>query len=116
MFEKYYDAVGNLRREVKFIDGEPNIESNSTGSLITDYRYDSSYRVSKVKTPEGKIIHYYYDGYGRQSQRITPDAGLTSYFYDKNDNLIFSQDANQKAVDQFKYTFRNYDRNRRKNI
>ncbi|MBK9404988.1 MAG: RHS repeat protein [Ignavibacteria bacterium] len=54
MFEKYYDAVGNLRREVKFIDGEPNIESNSTGSLITDYRYDSSYRVSKVKTPEGK--------------------------------------------------------------
>ncbi len=109
MFEKYYDAVGNLRREVKFIDGEPNIESNSTGSLITDYRYDSSYRVSKVKTPEGKIIHYYYDGYGRQSQRITPDAGLTSYFYDKNDNLIFSQDANQKAVDQFKYTFRNYD-------
>jgi len=77
--------------------------------LITDYRYDSLYRISKVKTPNGKIIHYSYDGYGRQSKRITPDAGQTTYIYDNISNLTYTQDANQRNVNTGKYTFRNYD-------
>jgi len=108
-FDKYTDAVGNLRREVKFIQDDPNLESII--SLITDYKYDSLYRVTQVRTPEGKNIYYSYDGYSRQSKRITPDAGQTDYIYDKNNNLIYSQDANQKAASGTtqKYTFRNYD-------
>ena len=77
--------------------------------MITDYRYDSLYRISKVKTPNGKIIHYSYDGYGRQSKRITPDAGQTTYIYDNISNLTYTQDANQRNVNTGKYTFRNYD-------
>jgi len=106
-FDKYFDAVGNLRREVKFLD-IPN-EDFPFNALITDYKYDSLYRVKQVKTPEGKNIYYSYDGYGRQSKRITPDAGQTDYIYDKNSNLTYSQDANQRNEDNLKYTFRNYD-------
>jgi len=108
-FEKYFNAVGNLAKEIKYVDGTPVLDN--PGALITDYKHDSLYRVTKVKTPEGKIIHYTYDGYGRQSKRITPDAGQTDYIYDKNSNLIYSQDANQRTVHITtpKYTFRNYD-------
>ena len=108
-FDKYTDAVGNLRREVKYIQDDNNIEALT--SLTTDYKYDSLYRVMLVRTPQEKNIYYYYDGYGRQSKRITPDAGQTDYIYDKNNNLIFSQDANQRAVgtSTHPYTFRNYD-------
>ena len=106
-FDKYFDAIGNLRREVKFLD-IPN-EDFPFNALITDYKYDSLNRVTQVKTPEGKNIYYSYDGYGRQSKRITPDAGTTDFIYDKNSNLTYSQDANQRTEDNLKYTFRNYD-------
>jgi len=65
-----------------------------------------------VKTPEGneaKLIRYSYDKFGRQSRRITPDAGQTDYIYDRNNNLTYTQDANQRSVDTYKYSFRNYD-------
>jgi YD repeat-containing protein len=110
-FEKFYDAVGNLLREVKFVEGSLTGE-DPPGMLITDYRYDSLYRLTKVKTPEGseaRLIRYSYDKFGRQSQRITPDAGQTDYIYDRNNNLTYTQDANQRSVDTYKYTFRNYD-------
>jgi RHS repeat-associated protein len=107
-FEKYFDAVGNLRRERKFVDAS-TVGDDPPGYLTTDYRYDSLYRLTKVKTPQGKIIYYAYDGFGRQSARNTPDAGQTDFIYDKNNNLTYSQDENQKNVNDGKYTFRNYD-------
>lgn len=107
-FDKFYDAVGNLRREVKYLDAPAGIE-DPTVSVITDYKYDSLYRVTQVRTPNGLNITYSYDGYSRQSKRTTPDAGRTDFYYDKNNNLIFSQDANQRNINNLKYTFRNYD-------
>ncbi|MCB0728883.1 MAG: RHS repeat protein, partial [Ignavibacteriae bacterium] len=107
-FEKYFDAVGNLLKEVKYADEIPSFDIE-TIRMETDFYYDSLYRLIKVRTPENKYIFYSYDGYGRQSQRITPDAGQTKYVYDKNNNLTYSQDANQKNVHTDKYTFRNYD-------
>jgi RHS repeat-associated protein len=123
-FEKYFDAVGNLLREVKFLD--ENVDPDNpydhdttvnngydnppnTVSLFTDYRYDNLYRVTGVYTPNYKTIEYQYDAFGRQSQRTTPDAGITKYIYDKNGNLIFSQDANQRSIASNIYTYRQYD-------
>ncbi len=120
-FEKYFDAVGNLVREVKFAsysnpdnpyDPDSTFEGNDDPGdqpLYTDYRYDSLYRVADVYTPEGKTIHYSYDAFGRQKTRTTPDAGLTKYSYDKNNNLIYAQDANQRAVYSGLSTYRTYD-------
>ena len=111
MEEGDYSAVGNLLREVKFVEGSLTGE-DPPGMLITDYRYDSLYRLTKVKTPEGneaKLIRYSYDKFGRQSQRITPDAGQTDYIYDRNNNMTYTQDANQRDIDPFKFTFRSYD-------
>jgi RHS repeat-associated protein len=92
-FNKYFDAVGNLRREVKYILENPS--SSQLIALITDYNYDTLYRVTEVRTPAHKSIYYFYDGYGRQSGRVTPDAGTVLFKYDKNDNLRFSRDMNQ---------------------
>ena len=105
-FIKFFDMVGNLRREVKFVDaGTPS--SPVTDSLITDYRYDSLYRVTNVKTPANKIISYKYDAFGRQKERTTVDAGTENFRYDKSDNLRFSMDAVQSGPNDF--TFRGYD-------
>ena len=37
------------------------------------------------------------------------DAGQTNFIYNKNNNLTYTQDANQNLVNSQKYTFRNYD-------
>ncbi|MEI7485579.1 MAG: RHS repeat domain-containing protein, partial [Ignavibacteriota bacterium] len=124
-FDKYFDALGNLRREIKYVEGTPDYNGEGGGlsntpdkerfpslrrggrplwrtdgvgeliPLYTDYKYDDLYRVIEVKTPNNKHIYYTYDGLGRQSSRTTPDAGEVKYKYDKNDNLRFSQDNNQ---------------------
>jgi len=127
-FNKYFDAVGNLLREEKFVagtgGGEPVYEDNpydpdttftgqdfpsNMAALTTDYRYDNLYRLVEVKTPAGRSIYYYYDAYGRQSRRITPDAGITMYSFDNNGNLILSQDANQRTKNSSLNTRRTYD-------
>lgn len=125
VFEKYFDAVGNLLREVKYINdpNEQNWESpfdpdttvqqgyNPPAEipLVTDYKYDNLYRLIEVKTPENKQIYYVYDPYGRQSQRTTPDAGLEKFIYDNNNNLVYSQDENQKNRASNIFTYRTYD-------
>jgi RHS repeat-associated protein len=120
-FEKYYDAVGNLRREVKFLSEIPSEGSgDSTGgdggdnvivSLITDFNYDAMYRLTVVKTPQGKYINYEYDGFGRQTKRTTPDAGDVLYKYDRKNNLRFSQDENQRhrTTPANSFAFKGYD-------
>jgi RHS repeat-associated protein len=98
-FEKYFDAVGNLRREVKYLNEIPSDSTEDGSSLVplyTDYNYDAMYRLTDVYTPAGKYIHYLYDGYGRQKSRSTPDAGTVYYQYDNKNNLRFSQDENQR--------------------
>lgn len=127
IFNKYFDAVGNLLREEKFVAGDSsgNIQGGDNPfnpdttiqldnppqmiSLYTDYQYDALYRLIKVRTPEGKIIQYWYDRFGRQMQRNTSDAGLTKYSYDKNGNLLLSQDANQFNTAFNLFTARTYD-------
>ncbi|MBZ0204397.1 MAG: RHS repeat protein, partial [Ignavibacteria bacterium] len=128
-FNKYFDDVGNLLREEKFVVGDDEIPERSEEpynpdslyqievfptyiSLNTDYKYDKLNRLMEVFTPQGKLIKYYYDEFGRQSQRITPDAGKTNYGYDKNGNLITSQDENQRvqSTEYLKFcTKRTYD-------
>ncbi|MCI0450264.1 MAG: hypothetical protein L0Y79_10860 [Chlorobi bacterium] len=127
-FNKYFDAIGNLLREEKFVAGDSsgNIQHEDnpfdldttyegqdlppqTVTLRTDYQYDKLNRLIKVITPDSSVIDYWYDGYGRQSMRKTPDAGFTKYGYDNNNNLITSQDANQWTQAANLYTRRSYD-------
>jgi len=122
-YKKYFDKGGRLLRETKYVSNERSEEDGpfnpdsleaSTDDpgdipMNTDYKYDSLYRVSCVKTPAGKHIYYNYDKFGRQSKRITPDAGTTYYSYDKNNNLIISQDEKQRSIANNIYTFRTYD-------
>ncbi|RPI19695.1 MAG: RHS repeat protein [Ignavibacteriae bacterium] len=104
-FHKHFDAVDNLKKEVKFIGSGLNIDS-----LVTEYNYDNLNRVIEVYTAAGKSIYYTYDCFGRQYSRTTPDAGEIKFKYDLNGNLRFSQDANQTTGTNPKFiTFRAYD-------
>jgi RHS repeat-associated protein len=120
---KYTDVVGRLLRETRFVSNERSEEDgpfdpdssevilDSPGDvpLHTDYKYDALYRVIEVKTPANKHIFYTYDGFGRQKQRETPDAGIVYYSYDKKNNLVAVQDAKQRNIANYIYTFRTYD-------
>lgn len=121
-FYKYFDAVGNLLREMKFVSNnytpDAPYDPDTTGNegddpgdiqLITDYKYDDLYRLVQVKTPSGKLINYAYDSYNRQILRGTPDDGITRSSYDYNGNMILSQDAKQNAIDPNLNTRRTYD-------
>lgn len=108
-FEKYFDALGNLRREIKYVMAEVPPGDAFLLAMVTDYLYDNLYRLIKVKTPTGKSIEYQYDGFGRQSRRTTPDSGVVNFTYDKDGNLVYSQDANQLAAGSHIFTFRTYD-------
>lgn len=128
IFHKYFDPVGNLIRETKYVagdgGGDPEITDNPYNPdttfggqdmptqvipLFTDYKYDSLYRVTRVTTPNQKEIVYTYDVFGRQTKRVTPDAGITKYWYDLNNNLTYSQDSVQRSFSPQKYTERTYD-------
>lgn len=107
--EKFFDAVGNLLREVRYTIEGGDIPPND---LTTDYRYDNLYRLIDVKTPESKYINYQYDCYSRQKQRTTPYAGTLKSIYDDNNNLRFTQDQNQfsKSTGEYMFfAFRRYD-------
>jgi RHS repeat-associated protein len=113
--KKYYDNVGNLRTEERYISGYSSGDTPLPDvPLATDYLYDDLYRVVQVATPERKIVHYSYDGYGRMVQKQTVDAGIVIYKYDKAGNLRFSQDQNQSHAPSIyrqakRITFRRYD-------
>ncbi len=49
------------------------------------------------------ITHYVYDKKGRVTEKYTPGQGLTSFVYNRYDELILSQDAQQRA--QTKWSF-----------
>ena len=93
--KKYYDKVGNLKKE--------EIIHGST-TLATTYEYDDLYRLTSVTSPGGKITAYQYDDHNNISQKVSPDEGTTLYKYDKFGNLRFSMNSGDAN-----FTFSRYD-------
>ena len=93
---KYFDKIGNLKKEEKI---------NGDSLLTTSYNYDNLYRLTSITSPAGKITSYQYDDHSNISQKTSPDEGTTKYKYDKYDNLRFSiNNGNSGAL-----TFNKYD-------
>jgi RHS repeat-associated protein len=52
------------------------------------------------------ITHYVYDKKGRVIEKYTPGQGLTSFVYNRFDELILSQDAQQRATNIWSFVKR----------
>ncbi|MEW6196810.1 MAG: RHS repeat domain-containing protein [Bacteroidota bacterium] len=88
----YYDQVGNLVAE-QFGSNNPTL-----------FYYDSIYRLTKVKTPEGIETTYQYDQNSNVIYKHSPDFGTYRYAYDRFNRLRF-----QLHVESQEFVFNNYD-------
>ena len=97
-FVEYYDAFGQLRRQV----------ADSGGlHLITTYEYDILGRLKTATNPAGDETEYWYDDFGRVRYKQQPDLGTISYAYDDLGNVRFVQTEEQYEEDRI--TFNEYD-------
>ncbi|MDP1764961.1 MAG: DUF6443 domain-containing protein, partial [Sediminibacterium sp.] len=88
-----YDDFGNLR----FVIPPKAVQTllvNATWYLSTG----SSTIINELS------FRYEYDGRGRMIAKKVPGAGWVYMIYDKRDRLVFTQDANMNAANQWMYT------------
>ncbi len=78
--ETFYDLAGNKIAE----------RAGDISGLLTQFYYDSFYRITSTKTPMSKITSYQYDNYNNVTQKISPDEGTYNYKYDQLGNLRFT--------------------------
>ncbi len=96
IFAKYYNVAGNL---VKTQAGQY--------SPYTIFEYNSINQLTKVTSPEGKVITYIYDGFGNIKEKNTVDENKYQYKYDKWGNLRFT--FHKASGDPWNITFNSYD-------
>ncbi len=98
--KKYYDKIGNLKKEER---------TDGTNTLTTNYNYDNLYRLTSVVSPSGKVTSYVYDEHSNIKQKTSPDEGTHNYKYDKYGNMRFQfHNSNLQWV-----TFNKYDQFKR---
>ncbi len=121
---EYKDKDGHVVLKKVQIASSPG--NAHIGWLCTYYVYDDFSRLRYVIPPKAvatllsagswdlttgsnTIINelsfrYEYDGRGRMSAKKVPGAGWVYMIYDKRDRLVFTQDANMNASNQWMYT------------
>ena len=76
-------------------------------TLWTSYEYDLLNQLTEVKDQNSNSIVYGYDQLGRRITQTHPDAGTSTYEYDLNNNLIYSDNAVLRDLNQkISYTYK----------
>ena len=96
--DSYFDAMGNLRYQVK---------NPGADEIITKYSYDVYGNLNWVINPKGDTIRYWYYPNGKLRYSYQQDVGFSSFKYDKYGRLRFSQ--NQLQAESNKISFFEYD-------
>lgn len=121
---EYKDKEGHVVE--KKVQAASSPGSAHIGWLCTYYVYDDFGRLRYVIPPKAVTallsaglwdvttgsntlitelsFRYEYDGRGRMSARKVPGAGWVYMIYDRRDRLVFTQDANMTASNQWMYT------------
>ncbi|MFL5789729.1 MAG: DUF6443 domain-containing protein, partial [Flavisolibacter sp.] len=118
---EYKDMEGQtILKKVQLLDAIPADYSGYDGFLCTYYIYDQLHQLRFVIQPKGVDLikanwvisgnnslinelcfRYEYDSRGRMSAKKVPGAGWVYMIYDSRDRLVFSQDANMRAKNQW---------------
>ncbi|MXV50367.1 RHS repeat-associated core domain-containing protein [Pedobacter sp. HMF7647] len=99
------------------------LQSGQVEMLSTYYVYDQYDRLSFIIPPKAEAdnstasqltldnlcYQFNYDKYGRLVERKVPGKGWEYYVFNKLDQLVFSQDANQRNTSSQQWTFAKYD-------
>ncbi len=115
----YSDKEGRLLlKKVQISSASPLTDANFA---LTYYIYDAMGQLRMVIQPEGAAsiatlsftpdatfidlwcFTYHYDAKGRMIEKKVPGSGQVVMVYNKRDQLILSQDAKQKAANQWSY-------------
>lgn len=89
-----YDDYGNLRSVI------PPKAVGAFGSYALNKTFSSGVNYNL-------LFHYYYDNRDRMVSKKVPDAGAVYMVYNKRDELVLTQDANQRGKNE--WTFTKYD-------
>lgn len=97
----YYDLVGNLTQTVPPHGVVPLISSS-------DFNPSGRLKNPNLLPPHFLRTQYQYNSRNQVVHQYTPDAGETRFWYNRIGQLILSQNAKQKPLNQ--YSFTNYDK------
>ncbi|MGN7825093.1 hypothetical protein ACTJJB_33525, partial [Chitinophaga sp. 22536] len=116
---EYKDKSGRV--VLKKIRAAGNAGAAHMGWLCTYYIYDDLNNLRFVIPPlgvekitgswnttviaDGLCFQYSYDGRNRMVTKKVPGAGIIEMVYDVRDRLVFTRDANQRALNQWLVTF-----------
>ncbi|NML40137.1 hypothetical protein HHL17_23260, partial [Chitinophaga sp. G-6-1-13] len=117
---EYKDKSGQLVLKKLRLNGN-NAGTAHMGWLCTYYIYDDLNNLRFVIPPlgvekitggwntaaiaDGLCFQYTYDGRNRMITKKVPGAGMVEMVYDVRDRLVFTRDANQRALNQWHVTF-----------
>ena len=89
-----YDPVGNVDSKTDYQDE------------VTEYQYDSTYRLVAMNNAGYLHVSYHYDGAGRLIDRILSNGAKTRYRYDDDDRLtqLTNTSADGIVVENLTYT------------
>ena len=98
----YYDQAGNLVKTVP----PAGVDNHSSGGLLQFIADVQSARaIGGSKLPTHKLTtEYRYNSLNQVVAQKTPDAGVSQFWYDRLGRLVISQNAQQKADNNFSYT------------
>ncbi|MGN7825094.1 hypothetical protein ACTJJB_33530, partial [Chitinophaga sp. 22536] len=116
---EYKDKSGRV--VLKKVRAAGNAGTAHMGWLCTYYIYDDLNNLRFVIPPlgvekitsswntaaiaDGLCFQYSYDGRKRMITKKVPGAGVVEMVYDVRDRLVFTRDANQRALNQWLVTF-----------
>jgi|688.fasta_scaffold18725_3 RHS repeat-associated protein len=98
------DAGGGVWAETYYIyDGKNNLKFMLPPQLVKLLKDANSFTPTQAQI-DAWAYQYNYDNLGRQIESKVPGAGWVYSVYDTRDRLVLSQDANQRANNEWSYT------------
>ncbi|WP_231371084.1 RHS repeat-associated core domain-containing protein [Cryocola sp. 340MFSha3.1] len=98
---KQWDAAGKLRT----LDYSTPGQTTYTDTLgrVSVYSFDASFRVTKVKHPDGSTASFRFDGQNNVTRSTDENAHTTTYTYDGSGNIL-TETAPNGRVTTYTYT------------
>lgn len=109
--EEYKDFAGRIIQKRVWESDTKKLETHYVYDDFGDLRYivppgytDTTFTETGSAGFDELLYAYRYDGYRRLIEQKIPGKGWEYFIYNKNDQVILSQDANQRGQKKWKYT------------
>ncbi|GEM_PF-5961306 len=104
----YYDQAGNLVRTVPPKGATP-LDMNDPLRVDSLKAHRGDAVQPRVHARHDLATYYKYNSLNEISRQQTPDGGVTRFWYDRLGRMVASQNAKQRAMDGFVYSYSLFD-------